>query len=104
MFQQASTGLSYLLIVNGGGVNHHLHPLHGGRVAGGQGGQHKVSQRRLHHRADRQLHRHLLHRGVPPPPAHLPTELQNVKFSIQSKNSKQLLPPEKCVNRDKFGA
>ena len=31
-------------------------------------------------------------------------ELHNVKKFTQSKNSKQILPQEKCVNRDKFGA
>ena len=74
MFQQASTGLSHLLLVNGGGVDHHLHPLHRGGAAAGRGGQHKVSQHCLHHRAHRQLHRHLLHHRVLPPPDHLPKQ------------------------------
>ena len=74
MFQQASTGLSHLLLVDGGGVDHHLHPLHGGGAAGGRGGQHRVSQHRLHHRAHRQLHCALLHRRVLPPLGHLPEQ------------------------------
>ena len=30
------------------------------------------------------------------------TELQNVNFFKQSKNFKQILPQEKCVNRNRF--
>ena len=32
------------------------------------------------------------------------SELQNVNFFTQSKNSKQILPQEERKNRDKFGA